>query len=93
MGFASAIFASYRLCKPGVSRELRVLILKRHVSYIICYGICNLYLFIQSYQKILTSSGYPIKTGTWWINGTEVLYFSQGIIIPALRLTEPYFYQ
>ena len=76
MGISSSVFAVVRLCKPGVSRELRVLILKRHVSYIICYALCNLYLLIQSWQRLTSSKGNEVKTGTWWINATEILYFS-----------------
>lgn len=33
-----------------------------------------------------------VKVGGWWNNSTEILYFSQGIIIPFLRLVEPYFF-
>lgn len=46
MGIGSSVFALNRLCKPGVSREVRILILKRHISYILAYFMCNVYLLI-----------------------------------------------
>ena len=48
MGIFSSLFALNRLCKPGVSREVRILILKRHISYILAFFACNLYLLIQA---------------------------------------------
>ena len=48
MGIFSSLFALNRLCKPGVSREVRILILKRHISYIFAFFACNLYLLIQA---------------------------------------------
>lgn len=50
VGIWSTIFALQRLCKPGVSLEVRQLIIKRHISYIVCYLCCNIYLFIQEVQ-------------------------------------------
>ena len=50
MGLFSSFWACRKLSKPGISREVRMLVLKRHVSYIICYFTCNLYLLIQAIQ-------------------------------------------
>jgi len=44
MGLFSSIWACRKLSKPGISREVRMLVLKRQVSYIIAYFLCNLYL-------------------------------------------------
>jgi len=94
MGIFSSAFAFSRLCKPGVSLEVRQLILKRHVAYIIFYFTCNLYLLIQETEYYIQKNKHgTVATGTWWINLTEVLYFSQGIMVPSLRLLEPYFFQ
>jgi hypothetical protein len=49
MGAFSSIFAFSRLCKPGVSIEVRQLILKRHVAFILFFFICNIYLLIQEF--------------------------------------------
>ena len=48
MGLFSSFWACSKLSKPGISREVRMLVLKRHVSYIICYFLCNLYLVMQA---------------------------------------------
>lgn len=71
-----------------------MLILKRHISYILAYFACNFYLLIQGAQHFLYEWGYmeTVAEGTWWINVSEILYFSQGVIMPALRLVEPYFF-
>jgi hypothetical protein len=46
-GIYSCCFAFSRLSKPGVSKEVRSLITKRHISYIVFYFFCNLYLLFQ----------------------------------------------
>ena len=89
MGLFSSFWACSKLSKPGISREVRMLVLKRHVSYIICYFLCNLYLMMQGIQKLNESS----TRGKWWINASEIAYFSQGLIIPAIRSVEPYFFR
>lgn len=76
MGLFSSLFALNRLCKPGISREVRVLILKRHISYILAYFACNFYLLIQGAQQILLEYKVQVASGTWWINTSEILYFS-----------------
>ena len=58
MGIFSSLFALNRLCKPGISREVRVLILKRHISYILAYFACNFYLLIQEAQHELNQAGF-----------------------------------
>ena len=94
MGLFSSFWACSKLSKPGISREVRMLVLKRHVSYIICYFLCNLYLLIQGIQLYEKNKlKKSIKTGETWINISEIAYFSQGLIIPAIRAVEPYFFR
>lgn len=93
MGLFSSAFAFSRLCKPGVSQEVRQLILKRHVAYILFYFTCNIYLLIQQIQYVFISNGGTASRATWWANVTEILYFSQGILVPSLRLFEPFFFK
>ena len=40
----STIFAHIKLGKPGISEEVRSLVLKRHVAAIFIYIVCNLYI-------------------------------------------------
>jgi len=40
----STIFANVKLGKPGISEEVRSLVLKRHVAAIIIYTVFNLYI-------------------------------------------------
>jgi len=40
----STIFATVKLGKPGISKEVRSLVLKRQVGAIIIYTVCNLYI-------------------------------------------------
>ena len=40
----STIFANIKLGKPGISEEVRSLVLKRHVAAILIYTVCNLYI-------------------------------------------------
>lgn len=87
MGFVSSIWACRKLSKPGISREVKMLILKRHVSYIVCYFLCNFYLLWQAIQEKRGTK----KKKLGWIDASEIAYYSQGIIMPAIRSVEPYF--
>ena len=44
--FYSTIYAGCTLIRPGISGQVRSLILKRHVFYIIFFLMSNMYLFI-----------------------------------------------
>ena len=40
----SSLYAYFKLKRPGISSEVRTLVLKRHVVAIILYNLCNLYV-------------------------------------------------
>jgi len=86
----SISYAGYHLSRPGISREVRGLILKRHVAYIVLFIIVNLYwaqLAIIFVKKDLEA----LKTDNWFRKMNKLTYFSQGIFMPILRLNEPLF--
>lgn len=85
----SSIFSWKRLTLPGMSAEVRSLILKRHVASIAVYFICNLYVLVSSCYNI-ASYTFP-GIDTWWAKLLKLLFCSQGYIMPALRCIEPAF--
>ena len=43
---ASIVIAAYRLLQPGVKKQLRTLIIKRHLLYIFTFLVCNMYIVL-----------------------------------------------
>jgi len=74
---------------PGMSAEVRSLILKRHVASIAVYFVCNLYVLVSSCYNI--DNFKFAGTDSWWAKILKILYCSQGYIMPALRMIEPAF--
>ena len=106
-GIFSCVYAYLRLNKPGVSQEVRQLILRRHITYIIFYMFCNLFFMGSEYlyiRKNNSSNNYEAD-GKWFANlkeenpvsywviyAFEILFYGQGLFIPLTRLSEPYFF-
>ena len=91
----STLYAFWFLYQPGISQQVRSLILGRHVTYIVFFFVVNLYWFAESYYWIINDLDQfdPAKENVWWQNMLKVLYYCQGIIMPLLRLSEPLFFQ
>jgi len=93
----SSIFSWRRLTMPGMSNEVRSLILKRHVASIFVYFLCNLYVLASAIYNITHFCYDPNKLDckegidTWWAKTLKILYCSQGYIMPGLRMLEPAF--
>lgn len=45
---ASTYYAYSKLSKPGISGEIRALVLKRHIIAVTAYIICNSYIFVTA---------------------------------------------
>ena len=48
MGLFSSVTACRMLTKPGVSVELRKLMMSRHMAYTILYATCNLFVAVRN---------------------------------------------
>ena len=73
----STIFANIKLGKPGISEEVRSLVLKRHVAAILIYTVCNLYIPATAFSVLLKGGKYFIPTNNKpWKNFLKILYFS-----------------
>ena len=81
----SAIYAICRLRQPGISSEARQMFARRHISYIICNFVCQLY---NIYSKYKTNTGNESIANAFLFVLT-VLFFGQGVILNLVRLAEP----
>jgi len=70
----SSLFSWKRLTLPGMSSEVRSLILKRHLASIAVYFICNLYVLASSIYNIKHFKGTGVDT--WWAKTLKILYCS-----------------
>ena len=44
LGTVSIIYAVVKLCRPGISQEMRTLVAKRHILSVLTFFVTNLYL-------------------------------------------------
>ena len=73
----STIYANIKLGKPGISKEVRSLVLKRHVTAIIIYTVCNLYIPATAFEVLLYGSTHSVKEfNKPWKIFLKLLYFS-----------------
>jgi hypothetical protein len=96
ISIVSIIYALVKLCRPGISKESRKLVLIRHILSIIFFNISNLYIIIILLTWIFSEY---IKKNNWnvvdnkWIGVSKIIFASQGIYLPILRLVEPFFFK
>ena len=91
----SVIYICRKLSGPGFSKEVRNLVLKRHIMTTVLWLITNTYTFINV-SFILTRDMKDIMmykgNNSWWACTLKIMFASQGFAIPLMRLSEPYFY-
>lgn len=84
---SSIIITTYRLMQPGCKQELKSLIVKRHILFITVFLFCNMFVCLlvshTSNNTAKTTVAQLIFFGLF-----QILYFSQGIWMLVIRLTE-----
>lgn len=88
----SSITACRMLTKPGVSVELRKLIMSRHMAYTCLYTICNLFVAVRN-VIFISEIDDELFNDQWYVWVLSILFYCQGIFIALLRWYEPAFYQ
>ena len=87
----SIFYAFKKVCKPGVSKETQKLVLVRHIISIICFMIAQAYL-ISSIIYVAIPSWKVKEEGIKIVYTLKILFISQGIYMPILRASEPFFF-
>ena len=92
-GIFSIIYAYLKLSKPGISGSARSLVLKRHAAGIILYVLSGFYVALVSiYSSFQFSMPDPQPSATpLWLIIVKLLFFSEGLTAPLVRLTEEAF--
>ena len=80
------------LSKPGVSIEVRKLVISRHIGYFLLYAISNLFIAIRNTYFIV---GFDTSSfdNQWYVWVLSMMFYCQGIFVATLRWYEPAFYQ
>ena len=91
----SGVFAGTKLCRGGMSAEVRRKVMKRHVTFSIAYMFTMCYPFICSFF-IFNNFEIDAENG-YYQDNLAILFFKvifgfSGVIFPLLRLLEPFFY-
>ena len=79
------------LTKPGVSVELRKLIMSRHMAYTILYATCNSFVAVRN-VIFLTQVDATMFHDQWYVWVLSIVFYCQGIFVALLRWYEPAFY-
>lgn len=72
----SSFYAYIKLGKPGISVEIRTLVLKRHIIAIILYLVGNLYIFATSVAVVYNGAQGAATVYKPWKIFLKILYFS-----------------
>jgi hypothetical protein len=91
-GVTSSIFAYKFFSRPGMSREVKSLVLKRHISCIVFFFVMNQYVMISCVQN-LAFPKFDVNNTYWWTCGLKIMFYMQGYFMPFIRCTEPAFIQ
>lgn len=91
-GVVSSIFAYNFFSRPGMSREVKDLIMKRHISCIVFFFVVNQYVMISCVQN-LAYPDFNAENTYWWCIILKVMFYMQGYFMPFIRCTEPAFIQ
>ena len=90
----SIVYACVKLNQPGISREVRKLVLIRHVVTMVTFVLVNSYVIfgcmICLLPKYRTINTPEMNSAT--ISGMKIIYQGQGLVLPITRITEPFFY-
>jgi hypothetical protein len=87
VGLFSVVYASKMLCSSGISKQARNIVLLRHVGSIAGF------LIGQSYLLLCILPLFNVEPPEWVDKLTLFLFSSQGIYMPLLRLSEPFFFK
>lgn len=82
----SIYYAFKHLSKPGMSSESRVLLTRRHISYILANVACQTY---NVFSKVTTNINPLGSYHNYFFTFLIVLYFGQGIWLNLVRIFEP----
>ena len=96
--FGSIIYGLVKLCQPGISREVRNMIMTRHVVTILFFTISNLYLQVSTFYWVINSAktSYTDRGGNVdnsWTRALKIIFVIQGLVLPLSRLSEPFFFR
>ena len=89
-GVGSSIFAFSFLNKPGISREIRSLVLKRHISSIVFFFVADQYVILSCLMVVMYPS-FSAQNDYWWTKTLKVIFYTQGYFMPFIRCQEPAF--
>jgi hypothetical protein len=93
MAFTSVFYAAKKLCKPGISKESQKLVLIRHVVSILGFLVAQLYIgLIFVYMLVEAESKNTLPYNSMFTKTTKLLFLTQGIYLPLLRIAEPFFF-
>ena len=93
MSVASIVYGALKLCRSGISQEVRRVIMARHVISILFYTIVELYATVSGFYILNAEDKTAVSIDAFWVDTMKILWLCQGLILPVTRLAEPFFYR
>ena len=92
----SVVYTCKKLSGPSFNKEMRRLVLKRHIFTSLAYLFTNTFLWLSFFGlAFLSEDSAESSDGvldTWWTRAFKIIFAAQGIAIPLLRIAEPFFF-
>ena len=85
----SIVYACIKLNQPGISYEIRKLVLMRHVTTMLGFLIVNSYILVGASIALFPAYRSPLKTpeiSSPIVSVGKILFQMQGFLLPILRL-------
>ena len=92
ISFASIVYALKKLCRTGISKDSQKLVLVRHILSILGFCLAQTYL-ILCFFSMITPDWVLDMANRRLIKVLKVMFLTQGIYMPPLRLSEPFFFE
>ena len=89
MSIIVVILSLFLMKNLGLGKDTKSKILWRHVSLLLAFSICNIFIvFIYGYQvsHSMRAEGLENK---WYVKIMQAFFYSQGFILSVIRMMEP----
>ena len=93
LSITSIVYGALKLCRAGISQEVRQIVMARHVMSIVFFLIAQMYLQVSCFYVLSNNNAEIPEIDNFTIDFLKIIYGCSGLILPLTRLAEPFFYR
>jgi len=87
----SILYARRKLQRPGISREVRDLVFRRHIVQIVVFIFSYSYFFVSIIIDWFITSSKRVDVHNFFLSALKINFALQGLYLPLSRVIEPAF--